>query len=270
MVLLEELPSGDVTLMRFIAGQGFESSSNNPDPMQPYEIKKDKGKLPVRFREDRGAWRDFDSLLPDNAGLAPLTTQNALRLAGSKGGKIPESVLVLGLKYEPPNANVDFWRMERFVLPGALADNKRFGSSIRDFLDVAEAVGQSLRSSVWTYQRNTLIRDERKLRKEEKKLLGKMVDAAGPLSQYWSTMESRFHDILHEYTVEYDSEDIRCLWLQSVRDALRVAWWSYSSSISMGDAWAIRALVKAEGPVLRKVKELCDEIAKLAPQKEVA
>ena len=38
----------------------------------------------------------------------------------------------------------------------------------------------------------------------------------------------------------------------------------------MGDAWAIRALVKAEGPVRRKLKELNDEIAKLEPQKEVA
>jgi CRISPR system Cascade subunit CasA len=38
----------------------------------------------------------------------------------------------------------------------------------------------------------------------------------------------------------------------------------------MGDAWAIRALVKAEGPVRRKLRELKDEIMKLEPQKEGA
>ena len=38
----------------------------------------------------------------------------------------------------------------------------------------------------------------------------------------------------------------------------------------MGDAWAIRALVKAEGPVLRKLKELNEEILKLEPQEEDA
>jgi hypothetical protein len=35
----------------------------------------------------------------------------------------------------------------------------------------------------------------------------------------------------------------------------------------MGDAWAIRALVRAEPPVLRKLKELKDEIIQLeAPE----
>jgi CRISPR system Cascade subunit CasA len=38
----------------------------------------------------------------------------------------------------------------------------------------------------------------------------------------------------------------------------------------MGDAWAIRALVKAEGPVQRKLKELKEEILKLEPQQEDA
>ena len=38
----------------------------------------------------------------------------------------------------------------------------------------------------------------------------------------------------------------------------------------MGDAWAIRALVKAEDLVRRKLKELNDEIIKLEPQKGVA
>jgi hypothetical protein len=38
----------------------------------------------------------------------------------------------------------------------------------------------------------------------------------------------------------------------------------------MSDAWAIRALVKAEGPVWRKLKELNAEILQLEPQKEVA
>lgn len=274
MILLEELPSGEVTVTRFVAGQGFENPSKNPDPMQPYKADRTHGKLPVQFREDRGTWRDFDSLLPDSSGLAPLTAQNALRLAGNKTGHMPESVLVLGMRYEPPSANVDFWRMERFIFPVALADNKFFRSSIRTFLDVAEGGCQSLRSSLWKFQRHLLIRSERKreddLRKEERVLLNKMVDAAGPLQHYWSALESCFHEILREFTLERDSEDIRYQWLKFVRDALRTAWEQHSASVSMGDAWAIRALVKAEGPVLRKLKELNDEILKLEPQKEDA
>ena len=48
---------------------------------------------------------------------------------------LPESVLVLGLRYEPPNANLDFWRMERYVLPGALLENKAFRSDMRNLLN---------------------------------------------------------------------------------------------------------------------------------------
>ena len=267
MIRLEEVTSGGVSMMRFVAGEGFENPSNNPDPMQPYKTDETRGKLAVRFREDRGTWRDFDSLLPDNSDLAPLTLQNALRLAGNKVVYMPESVLVLGLRYEPPNANLDFWRMERYVLPAALADNKFFRSSIREFLGVAEDGGQSLRSSLWKFQRHILIRSERKreddLRKEERVLLNKMVDAVGPLQQYWSTLEFHFHEILREYTLDRDSEEIRCLWLKSVRNSLRVAWERHSASLSTGDAWAIRAVVKAEGPVLAKLKELNDELQKL-------
>jgi CRISPR system Cascade subunit CasA len=87
---------------------------------------------------------------------------------------------------------------------------------------------------------------------------------------YWSALESRFHEILREYTPDRDSEDIRHQWLKSVRDTLLKAWEQHRASVSMGDAWAIRALVKAEEPVLRKLKELNEEIQKLEPQKEDA
>jgi CRISPR system Cascade subunit CasA len=97
MIRLEESAPCRVTVMRFVSGEGFENPSNTPDPMQPYKIDRKYGKLPVQFREDRGTWRDFDSLLPDSSDLAPLTVQNALRLAENSAAYIPDSVLVLGL-----------------------------------------------------------------------------------------------------------------------------------------------------------------------------
>ena len=69
MILLEELPSGKVAVTRFVAGQGFENPSKHPDPMQPYKADRIYGKLPVRFSQGRGTWRDFDSLLPDDNAL---------------------------------------------------------------------------------------------------------------------------------------------------------------------------------------------------------
>ena len=88
-------------------------------------------------------------------------------------------------------------------------------------------------------------------------------------AEYWSTLESRFHEILRDYTLERDSEDIRCQWLKSVRDTLKTAWDQHRASVSMGDAWAIRALVKAERPVAQ-IERTEPEILKLEPQKENA
>jgi CRISPR system Cascade subunit CasA len=260
MILLEELPSGGVTSMRFVAGQGFENPSNNPDPMQPYKTDKTKGKLPVQFREDRGTWRDFDSLLPDNTELAPLAVQNALKLAGREMRSLPESVLVLGLKYPPPSANVDFWRMERFALPEALAGERFIRTEIRQLLSDAEEVQKTLWMACRSFARDLLSRGERNVADEDIKGFVKQMLVN---SWYWSTMESRFHEILREYTLEKDSEGIRCLWLKSVRNTLKGAWEQHGASVSSGDAWAIRALVKAEGPVLAKLKELNEEIQKL-------
>ena len=265
MILLEEMEAGCVKIMKFVAGQGFENPSNTPDPMQPYKTDKTKGKLPVQFREDRGTWRDFDSLIPDREDLAPLTIQHALRLAGTKVGDLPESVLVLGLRYEPPSANVDFWRMERFSLPEALVGDRFVRTEIRQLLADAEEAQKSLWLSCRSFARDLLSRGDRD---PSGKDISEFIKQMSAIPWYWSVLEASFHEILREYTLEKDSEDIRCQWLKSIRVTLRAAWKQHSASVSTGNAWAIRALVKAEGSVWKKLKELNDEILKLEPEKE--
>lgn len=89
-------------------------------------------------------------------------------------------------------------------------------------------------------------------------------------SWYWSILEFHFHQILHEYTLERDSEDIRHQWLTFVRDALRSVWEQHRAGVSTGDAWTVRALVKSEGPIRAKLKELNDEIRNLELQEKNA
>lgn len=265
MVLLEELPSGEVAKMRFVAGLGSENTPSNPDPMQPYRIDKKKGRLPVQFRADRGAWRDFDSLLPDDTDLAPLTMQNALRLSGRKIDLMPSSVLVLGLRYAPPSANVDFWRMECFTLPIALAGEHGIRTEVKNLLTEAEDTQKSLWGACSSFARDLLSRGDRK--PDDKDIKG-FIQQMPAIFWYWSFLESRFHEILHTFTLGHDSDHIRRQWLKSVRDALKRGWDQHRASVSMGDAWAIRALAKAEKLVDDKLKELKREIQKLEPQEE--
>jgi CRISPR system Cascade subunit CasA len=266
MILLEQSESGLVGSMRFIAGEGVETPSVNPDPMQPYRSDQKRGRMPVQFRSDRGTWRDFDSLLPDEEGLAPLTMQNAFALAGTRTNDLPKAVLVLGLRYTPPNANLDFWRMERFALPQILAENRFIRRAIHTLLVEAEKSQHALWSACRSYARHLLSRGDRD---PDKKDIRAFLDQMLPIPMYWGILESRFHEILEKYVAATSSVQLRAQWLESIRGALRTSWEYHRASVSTADAWAIRAVVMAEWPVQRRLNELDQEIEELRLDEEV-
>lgn len=269
------------TIRELAFASGMECSTESyVDPMLGYRVSEKKGKQHVRFRE-RGLWRDFDSLLPDDGNLAPKVIEHASALTRSNRDRFPRSMMVLGQAND--QAKVEYWRMERFALPEALAGDCFIRTEIRQLLAEAEEAGRVLEKSIKATAKFTIARGERKLEDDKwnagrwipgdvSKFIGKSTFEAVPIlvANYWSPLESRFHEILREYTLDRDSDDIRCQWLKSVREALKQAWEQHRTSVSMGDAWSIRALVKAEGPVRAKLKELDDEIAKLTPAMEGA
>ena len=261
-IRLEADVTDQIAKLAFASGVG-NTSIDQADPMLGYRIDEKKGKLPFQFR-DRGFWRDFDSLLPDGSHLAPQVIEHATSLTRSNMDRFPRSVLVLGQANN--KAKIEYWRMERFALPEALAGGHFIRTEIRQLLSDAEDTQKSLWAACSSFARDLLSRGGREPIKKD---ISAFVDQMPVNSWYWSNLESCFHNILHDYTLDKEPEDIRCQWLKFVRDAMRAAWAQHSTSVSTGDAWAIRALVKAEGPVGRKLKELNDEITKLEPYKEV-
>jgi CRISPR system Cascade subunit CasA len=264
-VRLEANDSGRIGKLAFASGVG-NSSMDQTDPMLGYRIDDTRGKLPIQFR-DRGLWRDFDSLLPDESHLAPQVIEHATALTRMNCGRFPRSVMVLGQANNPGKANIKYWRMERFALPEALTGDRYIRTEIRQLLKDSEDAQKNLWLACRSFARDILSRGNREPAGKD---VSSFVEQMPLNSWYWSTLESRFHEILREYTLNRDSEDIRCQWLKSVRTTLRSAWEQHKASVSMGDAWTIRALVKAEEPVLRKLKELNVEILKLEPQQEDA
>jgi len=266
-LLLEETESGKIRRMFFVAGEGFENPANIRDPMQPYAVSEKWGELPVCFQEDRGTWRDFDSFLPDGAHFAPMTVEHSVRLANRDEQKTPRSILTLGLRYSPPSANLDFWRMERFILPGTLLDERSIRGEIKGLLRKADEVQSALRSALKSFAVNLLIRGDRKPDDSE---MGKLKDKSDSIknlirqtpctTRYWAILEAQFHEVLQSYTLERDPDEIEMNWLQVLRSTLLEAWSLLKASVSVGDAWAIRALVKAEIHISRKINELDDAI----------
>lgn len=249
-------------VMRVAFASGVTTSSVPRDPMIAYRIVDKRGMLPVQFR-DRGIWRDFDSLLPDSSELAPQVVDHARVLAKRENDRFPRTILVVGTSSD--QAKINFWRMECFALPEALAGERFVRQEIRNLLSHAEDAHQSLRSACYTFARHLLSRGERK--PDNKDIRG-FIDQLPVYAWFWSTMEFRFHEILPKFSIDYDSEEIRCEWLHHVRDALHMAWEKQNVQVSSGDTWAIRALVKAEGIVRGRIKELTDMIDDLQPLKE--
>lgn len=262
-VLLKEEADGSVQQLAFASGVG-NAAIDFIDPMLGYRVDEKRGKLPLQFRE-RGLWRDFDSLLPDGSKLAPQVIEHASRLAKTDRARFPRTVMALGQANN--KAKIEFWRMERFALPEALAGDYYIRSDIRQLLRDAEGAQKALWQACSDFARDLLSRGDRKVAAKD---ISGFVEQMTVTPAYWTYMEAKFHEVLREYTLDRDPEDIRGLWLRSVRRALGDAWAQHRTSVSAGDAWAIRALTKAERSLARKLKELNDEIVKLEPQKEGA
>ncbi len=266
MMRLVPDPDGRVQDVRFVAGYGCDLPDNFTDPLQPYRNDEKLGRVPLRFTGNKGTWRDFDSLLPDAENRGPQTVSQSFELVRGTSRR-PNAFLVLGLRYEPPNANVDFWRMERFNLPEHLRVDQDIRSDIHVLLSVANESQTSLWQGCKSFARDMLSRGERK---PDPKDVSNFVRQMPITDHYWSVLEGRFHQVLREYTEGRDPEEIYVLWLRFVLDALGTTWSAYAASVASGDAWAIRALARAERPVLRRIGLLKREVLKYEPEKEPA
>jgi CRISPR system Cascade subunit CasA len=154
--------------------------------------------------------------------------------------------------------------MERYVLPQRLLQDQNVRSEIQRFLEEAQEAQKSLWFSCSSFARDLLSRGKREPIKDD---IRKFVDQIPSIAWYWSKLEAQFNEMLRSYTLDHNPDDIEKEWLIAVRNTLSRAWEQHRASVSLGDAWAIRALVKAEGPIHRKIKELDKQIN---PEKEVA
>jgi len=247
--------AGNINALAFASGVE-NASKDGLDPMLAYRVDKDKGRLPIQFKE-RGLWRDFDSLLPDGARLAPGVIEHAAALTRFARERFPRSVMALGQANN--KAKIEYWRMERFALPQALLGDRAIRSEIRQLLTDAEETQKALWQACRRFARDLLSRGERE---PDAKDVGKFVEQMPAIASYWSRLETAFHDTLNHYTLERDPDEIRSDWLKAMRMILRDVWAQHTASVSTGDAWAIRALVRSEGEIGKQLKVLNEEIQK--------
>jgi CRISPR system Cascade subunit CasA len=246
---------GDVRTLAFASGVEYEPK-DGIDPMLGYRVDESNGKMPLQFR-DRGLWRDFDSLLPDAAKLAPEVVEHATTLTRMDGSRFPRAILALGQLNR--KAKIEFWRLERFALPEALLGERSIRAEVKQLLFDGETNEEELRRALISFARDVLGRGERVPDKDDIK---RFVEKNSATAMYWSMLEAAFHEVLLSYTAECRTDLIRLDWLITVRAALRQAWALHAGSASISDAWAIRALARAGAIIVKQIGELNEEIHK--------
>lgn len=276
-IRFKKAESDKVSDLGLASGVGYLESMTI-DPMAIYRIgnQKEEGseikekKRTVLHLEEKGIWRDFDSLLPDNSRLSPRVIENAVELTKNVRDRFPAGILVIGQRYYPPHPNIAFWRNEFFILPSAIAGEKYIRGDIYSFLDEAEKANEELNSACREMGKTILTHGDRNLEPDKRKAgklipgdITKYVNSVGAIPHYWSILEANFHKVLRNYTIECNPDDIHHDWLVAVRVALQGAWILHEQSVSVSDAWAIRALVKSGRIIGNKLKELNDSIKKL-------
>lgn len=257
-VKLVRLTGNLVEKLAFASGVDHKDSSLE-EPMVAYRIHEKHGKLPVPFKE-RGFWRDFDAILPDSANtdLVPKVIENATALAQSRLELLPVSIMVLGQAND--KAKIEFWRMERFSFPVTIRDDRRIKHEIKGLLEKSENSQSSLWFSCRSFAQVSLCRGTREVREIDiKNFIGQM----GVISTYWSELEKSFHKILDKFKQGCDEEEIELFWLQAIKKAICNSWNLYKKSMSGGNVWAIRALVKADLIIQNKLSELDREISEI-------
>lgn len=237
-------------------------AAHQSDPMVAYRIVDKRGRLPVLFR-DRGTWRDFDALLPGAAGCAPRVIEHAVALGRACPERFPATVLVAGQSND--KAKIEYWRNERFHLPLALRTDREVRNELGELLTVSEDVQEALWQACRSFARDILSRGPRR---PETADIRRFVDQMPAIDAYWSRLEEAFHSVLAHYTEARSADEIRACWLGVLREALLTCWCQVAGNAEASDAWALRALVRAEHFVAARASALRREIEALSNCKE--
>ncbi|RLE36748.1 type I-E CRISPR-associated protein Cse1/CasA, partial [Candidatus Acetothermia bacterium] len=155
VLLSPEIRDGSVMVPAVYVGAGVhleESESYRTDPFVAYRYDKKGNLQAVRFRSDRGFWRDFASIMPSSSardGIEPRVASHArslYRAIGVRGR--PLKVLVVGQVSD--RAKIQLWRSEMYEFPPAFYSDRDLYGTVRVALEEAEDGGKRISSAVFT------------------------------------------------------------------------------------------------------------------------
>ncbi len=195
---------------------GFQKNSKAKSNEDPW--------LPIGFDEAKSLWRNshvlFDTFLVDQKRPAPKTVRWLLQLRDEGVIDAHEALNMQLCGLDSNKASVLFWRHERLPFPLRLLGNSALLVGLRDALQHAEEVHDSLRSAVWQFAKMILTRNEAKQpSKQQKEDINKLAETFNAERAYWAALEIKFHHFLRTLPDCADEADPLM-----AREALVLSW----------------------------------------------
>ncbi len=232
------------------------------EPMLAFRkvLKPSKGQEPYRplaFQEEKALWRDSLSLFKatENSKTKPKIIVWLGNLAGE--GKIPWSTTyqleVMGLVTS--KAKVSLWRHERLPLPLEYLENEYLIGKLKDALDLAEertGAAGVLNRATWNLARRIIApeADAKKLNKNQKNEIEKLVDSLSPSRPYWAQLGISFNELVTRLPADKSAENeygktVLPRWAKEIRQAACDAFEQTTNSFDRS-ARMLKAITLAE------------------------
>lgn len=255
-ILLLGLAGGMIDRIQLQQGDAA-TSETALDPMMALLCRDPaKGYLPLRFREDRAAWRDSQALVAEwnNLERRPQTVNQlaALTRLVPDLRAHPTSMDVLGVCSD--QAKVNFWRHERMPLPLAYLDDPVLVGALRGCLGWAEHTGQALRSALWVLAKNLLtpIDQGEGKRDPDKNAVNDLAGSFPSERQFWAVLEVPFQELFVGLTEDIDRAQER--WCDVLKRTARDAFALAADALD-GSARSLKAAVQARGALERALHD---------------
>lgn len=233
-----------------------EGSSFNPDPMVAYRLTEKNEYRALAFRTDRAFWRDFAVLVPQKAKgsyTPPLVVEMAFSLLNELQQLTALRTMVLGATND--KAKFELWRTEYHQLPQAISSNRKEDAyaQLSQSLQVAEELGKKLSGAARVLAQHLLSHGQRNPDKAD---ITRLVNSFPTYSTYWSELEQAFPWLVDQLTDQFEAKKVQAGWFDRLIKASDHAW-QLTRLAAGDDAFALRAIYRAEGILRAAQKKLC-------------
>jgi len=219
-----------------------DADSPAADPMAAV-ISGKKGPMPLLLSEQKGFWRDFQSLAGSGGATAAASINHATEIRRKRDDERPIELIAGGLLAD--QAKIILWRLEeRRIAPAVLRKPNLIGATDRA-LELAEVTGSGLGKALFALYAEWVKNGGEK--DPDPKAIRAVRDSIQAITSYWGGLEAAFWSFVQAIGEGAEPEEALNQWRSTLRDAAKTAWDQAKLALGL-DSRALAAAGRSSRP----------------------